>query len=140
MAITNVIYDNVIDALNTLIVDEFAIPVKYDAHTGNQSFLITPSADSLVSHTTKTQVRNYDVDIGYELKSGGNYTRNSLKKVSAVSERLKRLLQNNTAHTSGSTYYWHDGKVTDIEYERDEDDPTILRSLSTFNCTVQESY
>ena len=43
---TNVIYDNVIDSLNTLISDEFSIPVRYDDHTGNQSFLITPATSS----------------------------------------------------------------------------------------------
>ena len=137
---TNVIYDNVVDALNTLISDEFSIPVRYDEHTGNQSFLITPSSDTLIEHTTNTQAREYTLEINYQLKSGGKYTRNNFKRVAIITERLKRLIQNNTANGSGTTYKWQDGNATSIEYERDEDDPSILSSLLTFNCVVQESY
>ena len=137
---TNVIYDNVIDALNTLISDEFSVPVRYDEHTGNQSFLITPTSDSLIDHTTVTQVREYSLEIAYQLKSGGRYTRNNFKRVSEVSERLKRLIHNNTANGSGATYKWQDGNVSEVEYARDEGDPSVLGSLTTFNCVVQESY
>ena len=137
---TNVIYDNVVDALNTLISDEFSIPVRYDEHTGNQSFLITPSSDTLIEHTTNTQVREYTLEINYQLKSGGKYTMNNFKRVAIITERLKRLIQNNTVNGSGTTYKWQDGNATSIEYERDEDDPSILSSLLTFNCVVQESY
>ena len=137
---TNVIQDSVINPLNSLIADEFSIPVRYDNHTGNQSFLLTPEADSIVAHTSVTQVREYEVNISYELKTAGNYTKNTVKQISNVIERLKRLIQNNSAHTSSGTYYWHDGNITNIEYERDEDDQTLLRSSATFNCTVQESY
>ena len=137
---TNVIYDNVVDALNTLISNEFAIPVRYDEHTGNQSFLITPSSDDLIEHTTNTQAREYTLEINYQLKGGGKYTRNNFKRVAAITERLKRLIQNNTVNGSGTTYKWQDGNATSIEYERDEDDPSILSSLLTFNCVVQESY
>ena len=137
---TNVIQDNVIKPLNNLISDEFSIPVRYDKHTGNQSFLLTPEADSIITHTTATQVREYEVNISYELKTGGSYSKNTIKQISNIIERLKRLIQNNSAHTSSGTYYWHDGNITNIEYEREEDDQTLLRSNATFNCIVQESY
>jgi len=38
----NVIYDRVIESLSSIIANEFSIPINYDAHEGNQSFLITP--------------------------------------------------------------------------------------------------
>ena len=68
---TNISYDNVIDSLNTIISDEFAIPVKYDEHKGNQSFLITPEDDSLDHQTPGMQVREHTVGISYQLKTGG---------------------------------------------------------------------
>ena len=135
---TNVIHDNVIDSLNTLISDEFSIPVRYDDHVGNQSFLFTPVDDSLVEIINEGQSRDYSVLISYQLKTGGNYTINNFKQVSNIAERIKRLILNYSAYSPSSSYKWHNGNISAIEYERDEDDRTILRALITFNCIVLE--
>ena len=141
MAITyeNVIYDRVIDSLHSLIADEFSVAIYYDEHKGNQSFLITPGVDNLVNLNSRGQARDYTVGINYQIQSGGNYTKNSVKQITEVSERLKRLIFNNSAYNSGSTYVWHDARVVSIEYDRSEDDSSLLNSLITFNCTVTES-
>ena len=135
---TNIIQDNVIDSLHTLLSDEFPVPIKYDEHTGNQSFFIVPADDSLVEIINEGQSRGYNVTISYQLKTGGNYTINNFKQVSNIAERVKRLILNNSAYSPSSAYKFHNGNISSIEYERDEDDATILRSLITFNCIVLE--
>ena len=63
----NVIYDRVIESLSSIIADEFSIPIHYDAHEGNQSFLITPVSDELEDSLTSGQTRNCEVEISYQL-------------------------------------------------------------------------
>ena len=140
MAITyeNVIQDRVIDSLYTLLADEFAIPIHFDEHEGNQSFLITPVTDEIEDSLTGGQVRNYTVQISYELQSGGNYTKNSMKQISEITERLKRLLYNNRDYTVSGTSQFYNGIVNSIVYERDADDQELLRSMSSFTCTTME--
>ena len=139
MAITYTnIADQVIDSLNTLIADEFSVPIYVDEHRGNQSFLIVPQEDELEQSLASGQVRNYTTLISYELNSGGNYGRNNFKRASTVSERLKRLLYDNKNYSPSGTYKFQDGAVDSITYERDPDNPDILRALATFACTIVE--
>jgi|TARA_R110000744_G_scaffold172883_1_gene291637 hypothetical protein len=140
MAITyeNVIFDRVIDSLQTIIADEFNIQVYFDEHEGNQSFLITPAEDVLEDSLTSGQVRHYTVSIEYQLQSAGNYTKNSMKQVSAITERMKRLLYNNRNYTVSGTTQFYNGIVENIVYERDEEDQSILRSNTSFTCATME--
>jgi hypothetical protein len=142
MAITyeNVIYDRVIDSLQTILANEFSIPVLFDdtAERGNQSFLITPAGDDLEESVVTGQVRNYTVSINYELRSAGNYTKNSVKQVTEITERLKRLLYNNRTYSVSGTNRFYNGSVNTIAYERDEDDPGIIRSITSLTVTTME--
>ncbi len=140
MAITyeNVIYDRVINSLHTLIADEIAIPVYFDEHKGNHSFLITPGEDSLLEYNSDGQSRSYAVQIEYQLKSGGDYTRNNFKQVSEIMERMKRLIHNNNAYSPSDVYKWHDARTESLTYTRDEVDSSILNGLLEFSCTVTE--
>ena len=140
MAITfeNVHYDRVIDSLNTLLSNEFSIPVRYDEYTLPQSFLLLPQSDDLAEVLSFGQTREYGVLIGYQLKIGGKYGRQNMKQVSSKAEQVKRLIINNTAYSPSSSYKWHGANITSIEYEKDEDDPSLLRALMTFNCIVTE--
>ncbi len=137
MAITyeNVVFDRVIESLNTLLADEFSIPIRYDEHKGNQSFLITPGEDELIEHHSTGQSRTYSVAIQYQLVSGGEYTKNNVKQVSEITERVKRLIHNNTAYSPSSTYKWHDGRIETITYSRGDG---ILSADMEFTCTVTE--
>jgi len=141
MAITyeNVIYDRVVDSLHNLIANEFSIPIYFDEHEGNQSFLITPSDDTLITLISKGQSREYGLSISYQLESGGNYTKNSVKQVTEIAERMKRLIYNNTAYNPSSSYKWHDGRIESITYSRNEDDTTLLGVNLQFNCAVTET-
>jgi len=140
MAITfeNVHHDRVIDSLNTLLSNEFSIPVRYDDYTLPQSFLLLPESDDLIEQLSTGQIREYGVLIGYQLKIGGKYGRQNMKQVSSKAEQVKRLIINNTAYSPSSSYKWHGANITSIEYEKDEDDPSLLRALMTFNCIVTE--
>ena len=134
----NVIYDRVIESLSSIIADEFSIPIHYDAHEGNQSFLITPVSDELEESLTSGQIRNCEVEISYQLTSSGNYTKNSVKQVSEIAERLKRLLYNNRNYAVSGTTKFFNGIVNGINYERDEDNEELLRSVLSFTCTTME--
>ena len=140
MAVTyeNVIYDRVIENLHSIIADEFSIPISFDAHEGNQSFLITPVSDELEDSLTSGQTRNCEVEISYQLASSGNYTKNSVKQVSEIAERLKRLLYNNRNYAVSGTTKFFNGIVNGITYERDEDNDELLRSILSFTCTTME--
>jgi len=130
MAITfeNVIFDRVIDNLHTIIADEFFIPVLYDefAERGNQSFLITPVSDEYMEEINIGQVRNYTVNVNYQIDFAGNYTKNSLKQVALIAERYKRLMYNNRNYSVSGTRQFYNAVVESIEYGRDEDNPDLL--------------
>ena len=131
----NVVFDRIIESLNTLLADEFSIPVRYDEHKGNHSFLITPGEDELIELISGGQSRTYSILISYELTSGGEYTKNNVKQVSEIAERVKRLIMNNTAYTPSDVYKWHDGRIETITYSREDG---ILKANLEFNCTVTE--
>ena len=129
---TNIIYDKIIENLATIINDEFAISIHYDEHRGNSSFLLIPESDALLEHLSSGISREYSIAIEYQVKSGGSYNKNSFKQVSNIMERLKRLVFNNINYSSGVS--WFDGRITDIDYSRDEDDETLLKGVASFVC------
>ena len=129
---TNILFTKIIEPLTSLINAEFSVPVHYDEHRGNTSFLITPQSDSLVTQLSYGTQRDYNVEISYEVKFGGSYNKNSIKQVSSIMERLKRLIDNNPTSSNGAEFF--DANISSIEYERDEDDKSLLRGIATFNC------
>ena len=129
---TNILYENIIEPLANLINGEFAIQVRYDEHKPPQSFLITPQSDSLVTQLSYGTQREYEIQINYQIKFGGAYTKNSMKQVSGVMERLKKLINENPTYSNGSQ--WFDANISSIEYEQDEDDNSLLRGIAIFNC------
>jgi hypothetical protein len=132
---TNVTYDTILDSLHTLISDEFNVPLYYDEHKGNQSFLVTLVDNTLIGFLSDGQARNYSIDINYQLISGGNYTKNSVERITEIVERLKRLIHDNTAYSPSNTYKWHDGRIESVLYSNEDD---LLNAVLQFNCTVTE--
>ena len=132
----NVVFDRIIESLNTLLADEFSIPIRYDEHKGNQSFLITPGEDELIEQASGMQVRSYNINISYEIKSGGEYTKNNMKQVSEIAERVKRLIMNNVSYSPSDVYKWHDGRIETITYARADG---ILSANMEFMCTSLET-
>ena len=135
----NIVFDRILTSLNRLLSDEFSIPVRYDNLVPPQSFLITPQSDSLIEQMSNGQTRGYEILITYQLKSGGNQSLNTLKQVSQISERVKRLINNYSNYSPSNAYKWHDATIQGIEYLRVEDDESLLQSQMTFNCVSMES-
>jgi len=137
MAITfeNVIFDRVIDNLNSIIANEFGIQIFYDEHQGNQSFLLQPVTDEVLDTLSHGQIREVTVNIQYELDLSNNITKNSFKQVMSITERLKRLLFNNNTHSVSGENQFRNGSVGSVEYEQEDDK---IRSITTFTCQTLE--
>ena len=129
---TNIIFDEIIENLAKLINDEFNISVHYDEHKGVQSLLLTGLSDEFVTNLSTGVQREYSVEVNYQLKIGGQYTKNNIKQVSNVMERFKRLVFNNKILSNGSE--WFDAQVSSINYEQNEDDETLLNGIANFTC------
>ena len=137
MAITfeNVIFDRVIDNLNSIIANEFGIQIFYDEHQGNQSFLLQPVADEVLDTLSHGQIREVTVNIQYELDLSNNITKNSFKQVMSITERLKRLLFNNNTFSLSGENQFRNGSIGSVEYEQEDDK---IRSITTFTCQTLE--
>ena len=60
------------------------------------------------------------------------YTKNNFKQVSNIMERLKKLIFNNISYNNGAT--WFDAKIQSVQYERDDEDQSLIRGIANFNC------
>tara|TARA_R100000655_G_scaffold76181_2_gene115192 strand:+ start:459 stop:884 length:426 start_codon:yes stop_codon:yes gene_type:complete len=129
----NIFFDKILQSLETLINSEFkSIDVYYDEHRGNNSFLITPTSDELISHLNSGIERQYTIEIEYQIKTAGKYNKNDIKQVSNTMERLKRIIFNNMSHSNGDN--WFDASIESISYERDLENIGVLKSTAIFNC------
>ena len=133
---TNIIFDEIIEKLALIINNEFSVPIYYDEHKGNQSFILTPQSDELVTYLSSGVQRAYQIEVNYQLKIGGQFTKNNMKQVSNIMERLKRLVYNERTQSNGSE--WFSANISSVEYERDEDDSTLLRGIAIFECQNTE--
>ena len=144
MAITyeNVIFDRIIESLYSLIANEFNMEISLDSNyeRPNHGFMIMPISDSLIELLANGQSREYTIDIDYQVGISGNYTKNSYKQLSEVSERMKRLIHNNTAYSPSDNYKWHDAQIQNVTFERNEDDPTISNVIMQFICKSTEVF
>ena len=128
---------NIIGKVANIIGDEVSILITFDEHKGNQSILIVPQEDNLIDLLAQGQSREYSILISYELSTGGNMSENTFKQISNTAEHIKRLFApDNNADVSG---YWIAGQISQVVYERDEDDETKIRALINFNCINVES-
>lgn len=127
----NIIFDRIIDDLNQLLRNEFNIPVRYDNHIGNQSFLVSLLEDSLSESFTIGQVREYAFNIEYNLINSDKYHKTQIKQVSNTVERVKRLIFNNTNKSNS----WHFGR---IESSNIANVDNALQSSIQFNCLYDE--
>ena len=130
-AFENVIFFRVLEKLHKLLANEFYVPVYFDEHRGNQSFLIKPLEDNLEQTFNSGQEREYMVMIEHKLLSGGSFNRNHVKQASETYERVKKLIFNNISHENN----WYNGRIESIITTRDEE---ALLSEMQFNCTSRE--
>jgi len=130
-AYENIVFDRILGKLHALLTNEFFIPVYFDQHRGNQSFLIQLLEDNIGQTFHLGQDREYIILIEHKLLSGGMFSRKKIKQISETYERVKRLLHNNVNYNEG----WHYGRVESISTSRDDES---LISAIQFNCVSTE--
>ena len=142
MAITfeNIYKIREIDNIQKLLKENLSsIPVLYDQHRGQESFLIVPESDSFVDYASNVHIREFSTSINYQLRKGGEYTKdNQLNRLTMVAEIVKRILFDNRNLESDNVSQWYSGQVLSVEYTRDEDDETISNAIITFQCNINE--
>ena len=142
MAITfeNIYKNRVIDNIQKLLKENLSsIPVLYDQHRGQESFLIVPESDSFVDYASNVHIREFSTSINYQLRKGGEYTKdNQLNRLTMVAEIVKRILFDNRNLESDNVSQWYSGQVSSVEYTRDDDDETISNAIITFQCSINE--
>ena len=123
----NLVFDNILDKLHTILADEFAIPVYFDEHRGNQSFLIDLLSDNLAQSFTSGELREYIINIEHQLVYSGTYHKNQVKQMSEIYERVKRLLHSNINNNDN----WFHGRIESMSTTKDDN---ALLSAMQFNC------
>lgn len=136
MAITfeNVIYERVISNIHDIIANEFSVQIFFDNHVGH-SFVITPVSDENIDTINAGQLREVTVAISYQLPSNDYITKQHMKQVTMVTERLKRLLFNNNTYAVSGVNQFRNGRIVNIEYQQEED---TMGSVTTFSCETME--
>ena len=80
MAITfeNIYKNRVINNIQKLLKENLSsVPVLYDQHRGQESFLIIPESDSFVDYASNVHIREFSTVINYQLRRGGEYTKDT---------------------------------------------------------------
>lgn len=136
----NIYKDRVIDTIQKLLKQNLAsIPIVFDEHRGQESFLIVPESDTFIDYASNVHIREFTTSINYQLRKGGEYTKeNQLNRLTMIAEVVKRLLFNNRNYESSNITFWYGGQVSSVEYTRDEEDETISNVIITFQCNTNE--
>ena len=124
---TQVIKDNVLDPLESLIKEEFTkLPIFYDIDfkVRNNFFLrIIPIGDSLDKLTTEDQLRQYQILLRFYRRTPGRFSRNNnLTNLMNSVDRMKRLIGNNSNHKPSDIYKWNDAAITRVNYQPEKED------------------
>ena len=136
----NIYKDRVIDTIQKLLKQNLAsIPIVFDEHRGQESFLIVPESDTFIDYTSNAHMREFTTSINYQLRKGGEYTKeNQLNRLTMIAEIIKRLLFDNRNYEVNNITNWYGGQVSSVEYTRDEEDETISNVIISFQCNVNE--
>ncbi len=132
---SNIFKSNVLDNIQKLIKQTIpSVPLFYDEHKGQESFLIRPVSDIFVDYASNAHIRQYVTEISFQIHSGAEFTRDKdVQRLTDKAELVKRIFFNNRDLENA----WFNAKVTDIIYERDEDEE-IERFILTLECNVNE--
>lgn len=136
----NIFKGRVLDNIQKLIKQTIpSVPLYYDEHKGQESFLIIPVSDTFVDYASNAHIRTYTTQISFEVHSGSEFTRHhDVQRLTDKAELVKRIFFNNRDLEALGIKEWFNGRVTDIIYERDEEDAEIERFVLTFECNVNE--
>jgi len=137
---TNIYKEKVLDNIQKLIKQTIpSIPLYYDEHRGQESFLLRPISDTFIDYASNAHIRTYTTEISFEILSGSDYTRDKdILRLTDIAELVKRIFFDNRDLEVLNLTEWYNAKVTDIIYERDEEDTEKERFILTLECNVNE--
>jgi hypothetical protein len=147
---TNEVKTNILNPLQLLIFTEFKPTPVVMNKVFDPSFMTRGKyirywflgSEKVLGHSNG-ETRDYNIEVVFYFDVARHeFKRTFDDDLSPESERLKRLLENNEAYTSSSTYRWHQMSVeidepqTVEELEDIEDEETIAQR---FNITITRS-
>jgi hypothetical protein len=133
---TNNFKTTVLDNIQKLIKQTIpSIPLYYDRHRGQESFLLRPVSDNFIEYASNAHVRIYTVEISFEIESGSDFTRDKdILRMTDIAELVKRIFFDNRNLIDA----WYNASVASVVYERDEEDTEKERFILTLECNVNE--
>tara|TARA_R100001443_G_scaffold26301_6_gene39534 strand:+ start:1353 stop:1790 length:438 start_codon:yes stop_codon:yes gene_type:complete len=136
----NIYKDKVLDNIQKLIKQTIpGVPLYYDEHRGQESFLITPVSDAFVDFASNAHIRQFTTEISFQIHSGSEFTRDrDIKRLTDIAELLKRIFFNNRDLELLNITEWYNAKVLDIVYQRSEEDTEVESFVLTLECNVNE--
>jgi len=136
----NIFKGRVLDNIQKLIKQTLPnVPLYYDEHKGQESFLITPVSDTFIDYASNAHIRAYTTEISFQIHSGAEFTRrHDVQRLTDKAELVKRIFFNNRDLEALGIKEWFNGRVIDVIYQRDEEDAEIERFVLTFECNVNE--
>lgn len=136
----NIYKDRVIDNIQKLIKQSIpSVPLYYDEHKGQESFLIRPVSDTFIDYASNAHIRTFVTEISFQVHTGSEFTKDKdLKRLTDIAELVKRIFFDNRDLEASNVNQWFNAKVTEIIYERDEEDTERERFVMTLECNVNE--
>ena len=136
----NIYKKKVLDNIQKLIKQTIpGVPLYYDEHRGQESFLITPVSDAFVDFASNAHIRQFTTEISFQIHSGSEFTRDrDIKRLTDIAELLKRIFFNNRDLELLNITEWYNAKVLDIVYQRSEEDTEVESFVLTLECNVNE--
>jgi len=136
----NIYKDRVLNNIQKLIKQTIpSVPLYYDEHRGQESFLLRPQSDNFIDYASNAHIRQYETLISFQIISGSDYTRDKdIQRLTDVAELVKRIFFDNRDLGDTNITDWYNAKVTNIAYERDEEDTEVERFVMTLECNVNE--
>ena len=135
----NIYKDRVLDNIQKLIKQTIpSVPLYYDEHKGQESFLIRPISDTFIDYASNAHIRTYVTEISFQVHAGSEFNRANIQRLTDKAELVKRIFFDNRDLELLNINQWFNGKVTEIIYEKDEEDTERERFVMTFECNVNE--
>ena len=136
----NIYKERVLDNIQKLIKQSIpSIPLYYDEHKGQESFLIRPVSDVFIDYASNAHVRTYTTQISFQIHTGSDFTKDrDIKRLTDIAELVKRIFFDNRDLEALEVTQWYNARIVEITYERDEEDSEKERFVMNLECNVNE--
>jgi len=136
----NIYKERVLDNIQKLIKQSIpSIPLYYDEHKGQESFLIRPVSDVFIDYASNAHIRSYTTQISFQIHTGSDFTKDrDIKRLTDIAELVKRIFFDNRDLEALEVTQWYNARIIEITYERDEEDSEKERFVMNLECNVNE--